>query len=168
MYYLGKKLLDGRVAFWAVLLFQFLPVTGHHLSDGISEGLFILLLTTGLLLAAQALETNSWLRFAGCGVFCGLAFFTRPEGGLLLAATGMVLVGMQCLKGRRRPARAFFACGLSLTLAAVLVGGMYVWATGRRWNKVFVNQLLETMQQRLFGQTPGPKIPALAKHDSIE
>src|SRR5262249_25888758 len=44
MYFLGKELFDRQVGFWAALLFQYLPVSGHHLSDGISEALFLFLI----------------------------------------------------------------------------------------------------------------------------
>src|SRR5438105_4052858 len=49
MFYLGRTLFARRVAFWATLMFQCLPVAAHVLSDGLSEATFLLLMTTGLL-----------------------------------------------------------------------------------------------------------------------
>ena len=49
MYYLGRFFFERRVAFWGTLLFQYLPVSGQHLSDGVSEALFLLLTSTAFL-----------------------------------------------------------------------------------------------------------------------
>lgn len=46
MYQLGRLLFDRRVGFGAALLFQYLPISSHHLSDGISEALFLLLVAS--------------------------------------------------------------------------------------------------------------------------
>ena len=59
MFYLGKDLFDRRVGFWSALLFQCLPVGSRALSDGLTEGLFLLLIATGLLLAVGAFRTGS-------------------------------------------------------------------------------------------------------------
>jgi len=71
MFYLGRALFDRGVGFWAALLFQCLPVSGHILSDGLSEALFLLLTTTSLLFAVLAVRGNQWRYFVLCGVFCG-------------------------------------------------------------------------------------------------
>src|SRR5439155_22758919 len=77
MFYLGKRLFDARVGFWAALLFQCLPVTGHILADGISEALFLLLTAVSLCLAARALDGSGLGRFALCGAFWGLPSLPR-------------------------------------------------------------------------------------------
>ena len=46
MYFLGRFFFERRVAFWGTLLYQYLPVSGQHLSDGVSEALFLLLTST--------------------------------------------------------------------------------------------------------------------------
>jgi len=135
MYYLGKVLFDRAIGFWGALLFQCLPVSGHILSDGLSEALFLLLSSTSLLCAAYALRASSWRRFALCGIFCGLTYLVRPEGGLLLAATGLVLAGMQLAPRWRRHWGTLGACGGSLALAAAAVGSPYVLITGHLTNK---------------------------------
>ena len=55
MYYLGKIFFEKRIAFWGTLLLQFMPVTGQHFSDGISEPLFLLFTCLSFLFAALAL-----------------------------------------------------------------------------------------------------------------
>jgi hypothetical protein len=135
MFYLGKVLFDRGVGFWAALLFQCLPVSGHILSDGLSEALFLLLSTTSLLCAAHALRGTSWMGFVVCGAFGGLAYWVRPEGGLLLVAAGSVLCGMQLVPRWRRPWRSFAASGASLALAGAAVASPYVLITGHLTNK---------------------------------
>jgi 4-amino-4-deoxy-L-arabinose transferase-like glycosyltransferase len=139
MFYLGKTLYDRRVGFWAAVVFQCLPITAHILSDGLSESLFLLLATTSLLCAALAICGNSWLRFALCGACCGLTYLVRPEGGLLLAAAGLVLIGMQLAPRFRRHWSTWLACGMSLGLAATAVGSPYVLITGHLTNKPSVH-----------------------------
>jgi hypothetical protein len=142
MYFLGKLLFHRGAGFGAAALFQCLPVTGHILSDGLSESPYLLLASSTLALAAVALRGGRPWQFALCGVFCGLSYLTRPEGLLLLLATGVVLLGLQLVKRQRHSPRQLLACGLSLTLAAVAVGSPYFIATQRLTNKPSAHQIL--------------------------
>jgi hypothetical protein len=139
MFYLGKVLFDRGVGFWAALLFQCLPVSGHILSDGLSEALFLLLTTTALLAAAHAVRGRSWPRFALCGALCGLSYWVRPEGGLLLAATALALAAMQLAPAWRRPWGKLAACSAGLVGAAAAVMSPYVLITGHLTNKPSVH-----------------------------
>jgi hypothetical protein len=140
MYYLGKRLFGRRVGFWAALIFQCLPVTGHLLADGLSEALFLLLTTTTLAAAARALDGSAPGRFALCGALCGLTYLTRPEGALLLACTAAVLLAMQLWPAWRRDGKQLGWCALALVGAALVVGAPYVAATGRLSTKPSVRQ----------------------------
>src|SRR5207253_5412516 len=91
MFFLGKELFDREVAFWASAIFECLPVGARVMSDALSESLFLLMSTTALLLAVRAFRTGSWRQFGLCGVFAGLAYLTRPEGILIVAAVILVL-----------------------------------------------------------------------------
>jgi 4-amino-4-deoxy-L-arabinose transferase-like glycosyltransferase len=142
MYFLGKLLYDRATGFWAALVFQCLPITGHILSDGLSEALFLLLTATTLLLASRGVRDRSPLCFALCGVFSGLAYMTRPEGVLLPAAALLVLLGLQCTRAWRRPWKNTLACAASLTLAAVAAGSPYFLATGQFTTKPSGHQIL--------------------------
>ncbi len=142
MYFIGKLLLNPATGFWAALLFQCLPVTGHLLSDGLSEALFLLLTATALLLGGLALHSGSRRRYALCGVFCGLAYVTRPEGVLVLAATGLSLLAVQALPAWRRPWRHALACGLTLTLAALVTGSPYFLTVGGFSTKPSARQMM--------------------------
>lgn len=135
MYYLGKELFDRQVGFWAALLFQYLPVSGHHLSDGISEALFLLCVAMALWRGVRAIRTHRPLEFAWAGLFGGLAYLTRPEGALVVLALGVTLVGMQLLPRRRTTWPRFLACGMSLSVAAAVVGGIFVFTIGKLTSK---------------------------------
>src|SRR5438067_1669545 len=66
--------LGRRVGFWSALLFQCLPASARILSDGLSEGVFLLLTAVALLLAVHALRSGSVACFTLCGICGGLAY----------------------------------------------------------------------------------------------
>ncbi len=146
MYQLGKAFFDRTVGFGACLIYQYLPVSAHHLSDGISEPLFLLLLMSALLHAVRALHQHSVARWACSGAFVGLAYFVRPEGALLLPAVLMTLALGQAIRGWRTSWTRFLATGLAFTGVALAVGSFYVYATGRVTNKLSARE----MMQKLF------------------
>src|SRR5262249_37595025 len=81
-------------------------------------------------------------------------YLTRPEGGLVLVAAGVVLLGMQ-LSRVRRSGRQLLACGASLTLAAVVVGSPLWLATGRITTKPSVDFIVGTPHAQAE-EAPGP------------
>src|SRR5439155_24248464 len=101
MYWLGRQFFDRPVSFVGTLLYQYLPISAQHLSDGISEPLFLVLLVSGLLQAVQAVRARAVWHGVLCGVFTGLAYLTRPEGALVLPAFGVVLMATQILPASR-------------------------------------------------------------------
>ncbi|HMF15851.1 MAG TPA: glycosyltransferase family 39 protein [Gemmataceae bacterium] len=135
MFYLGKNLLNRQTGFWGALLFQFLPISGHLLSDGCSEALYLLLFASAMLAGVNAIQGNSPWRFGVCGCLCGLAYLIRPEGAIVFVATGLVLVGMQCIPAWRRSWFGTFACAASLAISALLVGSLYFAFTHQFTNK---------------------------------
>jgi hypothetical protein len=126
MFLLGRELFDRRVGFGGSLLFQCLPAGGRVLGDGLSEAVFLLFAAWALYLAARALGGRSVLPFALAGLAGGLAYLTRPEGLLVPAATGLVLVGAQAVGRWRRPWRNLIAGGAALTLATLVTAGPYM------------------------------------------
>jgi len=142
MYLLGRFLFNRRVGFWSALLFQVLPVSGQLLSDGVSEGLFLLLCTTAMLLAVRAVEgSRPWL-FAACGLCSGLAYFTRPEGAVVVLATLIVLLVMQFVPARRRAWRQIVFCGSALVAGALATGGLHTLTIGGFSNKPSVKGII--------------------------
>ena len=130
-YLLGRDLFGRGAGFWAALVFQCLPASGRVFADGLSEGVFLLWAATALLGAVRAFRGHSPAWFAVTGLFGGLAYLTRPEGALVVAATGLALVVVQCARSRRAPWRRFLACGAALAATALAVGGPLVAVTGK-------------------------------------
>jgi hypothetical protein len=144
MFYLGGELFDRAVGFWAAALFQCLPASARVMADGLSEATFLLFAATALWLAARALRGSSPVLFGLCGLFGGLAYLTRPEGALIVAATGLVLLAMQGVPGWGRPWFRSLGCAAGLALAALAVAGPFVAVTGRLTTKPTGQRILET------------------------
>jgi len=130
MFFLGKELFGARAGFWAALLFQCLPICAQVTSDGLSDGLFLLLLATGLLFGVQALNRRSVARLFLCGLATGLAYLTRPEGALVAVATVFVLALSQALPACRWPWRRAAVGVVALGLGALVCAGPYMAVIG--------------------------------------
>ena len=74
MFYLGKELFNRSVAFWATALFQCHPQAGQALSDGLSEGLFLLLDQSEQVLCFRCLLVVGWGPVAGDLLLRGAAY----------------------------------------------------------------------------------------------
>ncbi len=98
MFLLGREWFSQRVSFWATLLFQCLPAAGRVLGDGLSEPLFLLCATVSLLCGTRSLRTGSLTGLALAGLTGALAYLTRPEGAVLVAAVGLVLLVLQIFR----------------------------------------------------------------------
>lgn len=142
MFYLGKELFDSRVGFWSALLFQVLPSSGRLMADGLSEPLFLLLVSAALLCVVRALGCRAapesapsrldltrldYLTFAG--VLTGLAYLTRTEGLLVVLATLAVLAALQ-LSRWARPWRTLGRDGLALVLGCAVIAGPFMALIG--------------------------------------
>jgi 4-amino-4-deoxy-L-arabinose transferase-like glycosyltransferase len=144
MFLLGKLLRDRRLGFWAALLFQFLPVVSHILTDGISEAVFLLWCVWGMYFGCKGLQGAGPRAFALCGLFSGLAYLTRPEGALVVVAAALTLTGVQMLSAWRQPWPRWLLGAAALGFPALLLGGIYCLATGHFTNKPTVNHMLRT------------------------
>ncbi len=130
MFYIGK-LLNGRaVGCWGSLLFQLLPLCQNTMADGISDPLFLLLVSTSWLFAYYALNQRSLVYFALCGGLSGLAYLVRPEGAAVALVTGIVLLIMQMLSYYKRSWSSAVAGGITLTLAGAVAASPYFLAAG--------------------------------------
>jgi 4-amino-4-deoxy-L-arabinose transferase-like glycosyltransferase len=154
LYYLGKLLFNRTVGFWATVLFQCLPTSSRTLADGLSEATFLLFAGTSLLLAVLAVRGQSKLLFGLTGLASGLAYLTRPEGAIIIAATGAVLVGMQVRQSSRRPWQQFLACGFGLLFGWGLIGGPFMYTIRHFTVK---NTGLQIIQPQL--QSTAPMLP---------
>jgi 4-amino-4-deoxy-L-arabinose transferase-like glycosyltransferase len=147
---LGRELFDRRVGFGGSLLFQCLPSGGRVLGDGLSEAVFLLFATWSLYLAVRGLRGRSPVPFALAGAAGGLAYLTRPEGLIIVATTGLVLVGTQAVARWRRPWLNLLACGGCLTLATLAVGGPYMALIHGLTVKPSPNRVLDKIRMAAF------------------
>lgn len=142
MFLLGRELFDRRTAFGGTLLFQCLPASGRVLGDGLSEALFLLCSAWALYWAAFGLRGRSWQPFALAGLASGFAYLTRPEGLLIAAMTGVVLVVAQAVPHWRRSRRQLLLSGTGLALGALIVGGPYMRTIGGLTVKQAANRVM--------------------------
>ncbi len=159
MYFLGRDLFHRSAGFWATLIVQCLPASGRILTDGLSEGLFLLLAVTAFYGAVRAFQTRSPGWFGVAGAFSALAYLTRPEGALIAGATGLVLLASQCTRAGRTGWRRFLACGAALTLTAVVLGCPLYAITGQLTVKATPRRILHPGSE---GPTEPPPLLSLA------
>lgn len=143
MFRLGTFLWDRYIAFFASLLFQCLPISGHHLSDGISDGMFLLLAVTAIDALVRAQATGQLWRFAIGGAWIGLAYLTRPEGLLLLVAAWAFLFVLQLTRSTRTAWPRLAGALALLTTSCAVAGSPYYLATGAITIKPTARQILD-------------------------
>jgi hypothetical protein len=166
MYLLGRRFFDRPVSFLGTLLYQYLPISAQNLSDGISEPIYLVLMTAALLQAVHAVGDRSAWRCCGCGVFTGLAYLTRPEGALVLPAFMGVLLAMQLWPAWRGSWLQFCKCVLAATTSAVLVGSIYFGTTGKFSNKPTVDVITHEVVVSPLPRGEGPGVRALGHQSS--
>jgi hypothetical protein len=130
---LGRMLFGASAGFWAALLLQLLPVFATDTSDGLSDGPFLLCVTSALAIAVWATDrpkAGRW--FLVCGAVAGVAYLIRPEGVLVPLAVG----GGLLLRAVKRP-RCWGQPMAVVTVAVgfLLVGGPYMAVIGGFTNK---------------------------------
>jgi hypothetical protein len=161
MYFAGRRLFGANAGFFAVLLFNALPVCVRVTSDGLSEGVFFLFAATALYSAVRGLQQSSSLTFVACGVASGLAYLTRPEGvELALAAGAAMLVAGVVKRSWRLPLKA----GLALALGLAPLIGTYVATTGSFTRKPTSVQMLQP--EAVARATSGPPIAAFLSDET--
>ena len=79
-YLIGRMLFGRNVGFAAALLFQVLPVPARITSDGLSEGVYLLVTAVAILLAVRAVRRPGIAGFLLCGLATGASYLVRPEG----------------------------------------------------------------------------------------
>lgn len=143
LYALGRMLLGPAVAVLSVLMCQMLPVSSHHLGDGISEAVFLLMVVTALACGVAALRSGRLIGFARAGVATGLAYLVRPEGAMVLIALALALIVRQSASQWRQ---SWKHTALQFTLAVscgLVIGSPYFLTTGRFTNKPTANAIIQ-------------------------
>lgn len=149
MFYIGRELFDRWVGFWAALLFHCLPVGSRALSDGLAEGIYLLLAATLFLFALRGMRSGSPLQLGVCGICGGLAYLARPEGALLILVAGLMLFLMQGVAAWRKPWTRTLTCAATLSLGALAVSVPYMVTIGGFTNKTSPRWIWESLQQLL-------------------
>lgn len=159
MFLLGRSLFGPRTGLWTAALFQCLPAFARSSADALSEGPFLLTAGMALYFAVRALGQRSFLCFAWCGVFGGLAYLVRPEGALCIAAAGAVLIGMQFYARSRQTWPRVILQGACLGLTALAITLPYMLTIGRLTSKPTANRILQIGALNEPDQ-PGPEVAA--------
>lgn len=133
MYFIGKRLFDRQIAFIAALLYQLLPVCTQVTSDGLSDGLFLLMMMMALWFGVIALRRGAPGWFAGAGLFAGLAYLVRPEGLIVALALGVIIIALRLRSEWTWRATVIRGCALASGLLLVMTP--YVATIGKLTNK---------------------------------
>lgn len=150
MYLTGRMLFGRSVGFAAALLFQVLPVPAHLTSDGLSEGLYLLVSGTAVMLAVRAVRRPGVGGFLACGAAVGLDYLVRPEALLVAASTATVAVWLGLT--RRWPRDLALGRLTALAVGVALVAAPYVILIGKFSNKPTATHLTDP------GENPRAKL----------
>lgn len=153
MFLLARFFYESRVAFWATLTFQVLPVPAQITCDTLSEALFLLTSVTALLAAVVGLERRHPGAFLAAGICGGLAYLTRPEAVVVLILAGLLVLTLQLRPAWRMPWSKALACWSGLA-AAVLVVLPYWLTIGGLSNKPSSLEFFKPIQDSLTWHQP--------------
>ena len=129
LYFLGKSLIGGTRAFWAVLILIVLPYPAQYGSDVLRDWPYVMFLSVGFWLLYEALQRRLWWMFALVGLDAAMGYLIQPASAqlVLYGLLGLAVVLLS------RPRESTFA---PLAAAVLLVVGFaapvvpYVCATG--------------------------------------
>jgi len=148
MYLTGRILFGRNVGFAGALLFQVLPVPARVTSDGLSEGVYLLVVTVAVMLGVRAARRPTVGGFILCGLATGASYLVRPEGLLVAIAVGLVII----VAGMSRRWQRDLALGrlVALGVGVALVALPYMVLIGKITNKPTGDVILNPLDQ----QTP--------------
>lgn len=150
-YRIALRCFDRSTALGAVALYQMLPVCVRLTTDGLSEGVYLLVVAGALCGAIESYRSPRWWKMLLAGLACGAAYLVRPEGLLLVPVIGGVLLG---LAWRTHWSwRMTSTQGLALLLGTAALAGPYMYLIGGITNKPTGRSLLEFFQGRSIQPT---------------
>ncbi|MBA4189232.1 MAG: hypothetical protein C0467_14645 [Planctomycetaceae bacterium] len=133
MYLIGRMLFGRNVGFAGAMLFQVLPVPARVTSDALSEGIYLAAAATAVMLGVRASRLPGIGGFLLCGLAVGCSYLVRPEGLLIGAAVGMVVVAAGLT--RSWPRDAALGRLTALCVGVALVAVPYMVLIGKITNK---------------------------------
>jgi hypothetical protein len=162
LYLTGRILFGRNVGFAAALLFQVLPVPARVTSDGLSEGVFLMVVAVAILLGVRAARRPTIGGFLLCGLATGASYLVRPEG--LLVAVAVTLVIVVAGVKRRWPRDVALGRLTALGVGVALVGLPYMVLIGKLTNKPTGDQILNPLEDprgRIWLGQPGAQAPVV-------
>lgn len=154
VYGLGRMLFGKFAGFAAAAMVQCLPVFARVTSDGLTEGLYLFTLATGVFLGARAVREPSVGNFLLCGLVTGLAYLVRPEGLLIGLGTGFVGFALGAVG--RWPRGQSIAQLTALGVGIFLAAAPYMLLIGGLTNKSNPGMIFESIRQKVIGEVnPG-------------
>lgn len=139
-YLTGRMLFSRNVGFAAALMFQVLPVPLRITSDGLTEGVYLLVTAVAIALSVRAVRRPRISAFLLCGLATGASYLVRPEG--LMIATGPAAVALWLGYTRQWPRDATLARLTALFIGVALVAVPYMALIGKISNKTTTDILL--------------------------
>jgi hypothetical protein len=144
LYLIGRLLFGRDVGFAAALLFQVLPVPAKVTSDGLSEGVYLLVASVAILLAVRAARRPAVGGFLLCGLATGASYLVRPEGLMVAIATAVVILGAWAKRVTTRDAALGHLTALFVGVA--LVALPYMVLIGKLTNKPTGDHILNPFE----------------------
>jgi len=165
LYYLGRLLVGGKHAFWALLILVFLPWPAELGHDVLREWPHLLCLSAGLLFVLLAFTHQRIMLFLPAGLLAGLGHTVRPECAqvVLYAVIGLIVVLVRTVSTLSRR-KAVMGAAL-LVAGFAIVFAPYVHARGR----VLPVKLAELLKDKGSAKAPA-NVPSntLAPTPSVE
>jgi|SRR5579883_486132 len=139
-YLIGRMLFSRNVGFAAALLFQVLPVPARVTSDGLTEGVYLLVTAVAIVLGVRAVRRPRISGFLLCGLATGASYLVRPEGLMVAAGPGLVALWL----GLTRVWPRDLALGrlAALVIGVGLISVPYIAVIGKLTNKKAGQELM--------------------------
>jgi hypothetical protein len=133
LYLIGRILFGRNVGFAGALLFQVLPVPARVTSDGLSEGVYLLVMSVAILMGVRAARRPAIGAFLMCGLATGASYLVRPEG--LLVGFAVATVILLAWAARRWSRVDSLGRLTALTVGVGLIAVPYMMLIGKITNK---------------------------------
>jgi hypothetical protein len=163
-YLIGRMVFGRNTGFAAALLFQVLPVPARITSDGLTEGLFLLVASVSIVLGMRAVRRPRISGFLLCGLVTGASYLVRPEGLMLAAGPGAVTLWLALT--RRWPRDVALGRLTALCVGVALVAVPYMALIGKISNKPTSGMLnpFEGAPGHIYRGSEGSQLRAPARH----
>jgi hypothetical protein len=163
VYFLGKRLFDARLSFFAALILVFLPEPAKYGSDALSDWPHLFFLVAGFLfLVIGAVNNNRWL-FGLAGLSAGAGYLVRPECAQIIVL-GSFWCGLQIVRSKSAITRSRAISSFMLLLAAFMIfAAPYMKLKGAVFPKKDVGRFSAESKQEIVSPVATPTVPSAAE-----